>query len=106
MTDHGPVLSDFALGTIAADDADRGSDIVELLFSLSALVGEETAVGTAVAGMGRERIEAALPYLQVPAVSPSSRRLVDEPKALVSAVAAELTKQTGVEVPKPIALRG
>ena len=105
LTDHGPILSDFALGTIAADDADRGSDIVELLFSLSALVGEKTAVSTAVTGMGRERIEAALPYLQVPAVSPSSRRLVDEPKALVSALAAELTEQTGVEVPKPIALR-
>lgn len=39
----GPMITDLALGSLAADEADQGNDIVELLFSLTALVGEERA---------------------------------------------------------------
>ena len=35
----GPIITDFALGSLSADDSDQATDIVELLFSLAVLVG-------------------------------------------------------------------
>ncbi len=66
---EGNVFTDFAFGSLAAEEADQASDVVELLFSLSLLVGEERAVSAALQGLERDRLVAALPYLQVPAVS-------------------------------------
>jgi uncharacterized protein (TIRG00374 family) len=105
MGPDGPKLTDFALGSVFADQADQGSDIVELLFSSSLLVGEETAVRSAIAGLGKDRVIAALPYLQLPAVSSSIRRLADDSKATVSGLAAQVAAQTDAQLPKPVQLR-
>jgi uncharacterized protein (TIRG00374 family) len=101
----GPIITDFALGSLAADDSDQATDIVELLFSLSLLVGEERAVRTALQGLGRERLVAVLPYLQVPAVSPTTRRLTEKPKNLMSSLASKMTEVTEAEMPEPVKLR-
>ena len=102
---NGPILTDFALGSLAADDSDQATDIVELLFSLAVLVGEERAVRTAIGGLGRERLVAVLPYLQVPAVSPTTRRLTEKPKNLMASLAAKVTEITEAEMPEPVKLR-
>ena len=102
---EGPVITDFALGSLAAETADQASDVVELLFSLSLLVGEERAVSTALQGLERDRLVAALPYIQVPAVSSATRHLVKKPKKVISALSSEVAEQAGVEVPEPVKLQ-
>ena len=102
---EGPVITDLALGSLAADEADQGSDIVELLFSLTASVGEERAVRSAVEGLGTERLVAALPYLQLAAVSPLSRRVAVQPKDLMTALRAKVAELTGAQLPEPVKLR-
>jgi glycosyltransferase 2 family protein len=102
---EGPVITDFALGSLAAETADQASDVVELLFSLSLLVGEERAVSTAFQGLGGDRLVAALPYVQVPAVSSATRHLAEKPKKVISALSSEVADQAGVEVPEPVKLQ-
>ena len=102
---EGSVITDFALGSLAAETADQASDVVELLFSLSLLVGEERAVSTALQGLERDRLVAALPYVQVPAVSSATRHLVEKPKKVISALSSEVAEQAGVEVPEPVKLQ-
>jgi uncharacterized protein (TIRG00374 family) len=101
----GPIITDFALGSLAADESDQATDVVELLFSLAVLVGEERAVGTALQGLGRERLVAVLPYLQVPAISPATRGLTEKPKNLMSSLSSQVTEVTGSALPEPVKLR-
>ena len=105
LSRDGPMITDLALGSLAADEADQGSDTVELLFSLTALVGVERAVRSALQGLGHERLVAALPYLQLPAVSPTSRHLVGKPKELMRALRAKVAEVTGSEMPEQVKLR-
>jgi uncharacterized protein (TIRG00374 family) len=102
---EGPVVTDFALGSLAAEAADQAVDVVELLFSLSLLVGEQRAVSTALQGLERDRLVAALPYLQVPAVSSTTRHLAEKPKTVIAALSSEVAEQAGVEVPEPVKLQ-
>ena len=105
VRDGAAIITDFGLGFLAAEEDDQASDVVELLFTLSVLVGEDRAVETALQGLGRERLVAVLPYVQVPAVSPTSRRLVEKPKDTIAALSAKLAEATGAEMPEPVKLR-
>ena len=102
---EGPIITDFALGALSADESDQATDIIELLFSLAVLVGEERAIHTALQGLGHDRLVGVLPYLQVPAVSPTTRRLTDKPKNLMSSLASKMTEVTESEMPEPVKLR-
>ncbi len=102
---NGPILTDFALGSLAPDESDQASDLVELLYSLSVLIGTDRAARTAFQGMGRERLVAALPYIQPPAVSPTTRRLAEEPKKTTSALSKAVADVTGSEIPELAKLR-
>ncbi len=101
----GPVITDFGFASLASAEGDQESDVIELLFSLGALVGEERAVRTALDGLGHDRLIAVLPYLQLPAISPISRRLVEKPKELIGALTSKVVELTGTEIPKPVQLR-
>jgi len=72
---------------------------------LSLLVGEGRAVSTALQGLGVDRLVAALPYVQVPAVSSATRHLAEKPKEVISALSSEVADQAGVEVPEPVKLQ-
>jgi uncharacterized protein (TIRG00374 family) len=98
-------MLDFGLGSLAPGLDDRAGDIVELLFSLSLLVGPERAARSAFEGMGSAALVEALPYLQVPAVSTGSRRRADKPKEIVKALDRAILELTGGEKPKPVKLR-
>lgn len=105
VVDGSVVLVDFNLGSLAPEEDDRAGDIVELLFSMSLLVGVERAVGAARVGLGDEALIEALPYVQVPAVSGASRHKVDKPKTVVSALQEAILETTGAEAPEPVELR-
>jgi uncharacterized protein (TIRG00374 family) len=98
-------FSDFALGSLVADDSERLQDTVELLFSLALLVGSARAVSSAVSGLGVDRLAAALPYLQLPAVSRGTRRQADSPKDLMTELQVAVTEATGIDMPEPVKLR-
>jgi len=100
-----PVITDFAFGSLVADEGAQESDVIELVFSLGALVGEERAVRSALDGLGRDRLLAALPYLQLPAISPISRRLTEKPKKLIAALTSKVVELTGTDIPEPVKLR-
>lgn len=100
-----PLLVDFGLASLAPGGDDRAGDIVELLFSLGTLVGPERAVSTALEGLGSDALSDALPYVQVPAVSSSSRQKADKPKDLVRTLNELIVAATGVDQPEPVELR-
>jgi uncharacterized protein (TIRG00374 family) len=105
LDSDGPMITDFALGSLAPDQGDRAADVVELLYSLATLVGVERAVGSALDGLGEEALVAALPYLQVAAVSPETRRRSEQPRKLIASLTEEVVRLTGAEVPEPVRLR-
>jgi uncharacterized protein (TIRG00374 family) len=102
---EGPMITDFALGSLAPGDGGRGGDVVELLYSLATVVGVERAVGSALEGLGEEALVQALPYLQVAGISTETRRQSDQPKKLIASTIEEIVRLTGAEVPEPVKLR-
>ena len=105
VVDGSALITDFDLGSLAPGEDDRAGDVVELLFSLSGLVGHDRAVRSAIEGLGRDALVAALPYLQVPAVSAVSRHMIDKPKQVVAELREAILELTGAEAPEPVALR-
>jgi uncharacterized protein (TIRG00374 family) len=101
----GPTITDFALGSLAPDDGDRATDVVELLYSMATAVGEERAVRTALDGLGEEALVGALPYLQVAGVSPATRNRADDAKKLIKSMSERVVELTGAELPEPVKLR-
>lgn len=97
-------LTGFAAGSLTAGPGDRARDVVGLLVTLTDQVGAARAVGTARRGLGDPALVAALPYLQVPALPPSARRLLDDASATVDTARGELAAQLGCELPEPVAL--
>jgi uncharacterized protein (TIRG00374 family) len=104
VADDGHLFADYAAGQIAAGDA-RQHDVVQLLFSLANQLGIERAVSTARSGLGDDALSAALPYLQLPALSKDGRRAAAKPKALMQDLKAAVAEATGVEPPEPVKLR-
>ncbi|MFZ0013512.1 MAG: flippase-like domain-containing protein [Acidimicrobiia bacterium] len=100
-----PQLAEFDLCSLEPQEDDRAGDVVELLFSMSLLVGPERAVLAAKDGMGVEALTTTLPYIQVPAVSSASRRQVDKAKPVVTALRDTVLEVTGAEAPEPVQLR-
>lgn len=105
VVERSPRLADMDLGSLSADEGDRSGDVVELLFSLAAVVGVDRAVETAIRGLGTQGLLAAMPYLQTPAVSADSRRRVDKPKQLVADLTDRILEVTGAEKPAPVEIR-
>jgi uncharacterized protein (TIRG00374 family) len=100
-----PQVFDFGLGSLAPGPDDKAGDIVELLFSLALTVGPDRAARTAFEGLGQDALVNALPYLQVPAVSPTSRHQSEKPKETIQALDGAILELTGVERPEPIEVR-
>jgi glycosyltransferase 2 family protein len=98
-------LEDFHAGTISATASERARDVVELLFSTAVLVGPERAVAAARRGLGDGGLVPALPYLQLPAISSTSRSRADTPKELVRSLADTLAAALEEPLPEPVELR-
>jgi uncharacterized protein (TIRG00374 family) len=100
-----PVITDFEAGSLSAGEARIGIDVAELLVSLAAMIGVERSVHAAKAGLGDVALAAALPYLQLPAISSATRRTVDKAGKLVKEVRDAVADATDVEQPEPEKLR-
>lgn len=99
------VLEELGAGSISASHAKRGADVAGLLFSLAALVGPERAVRSARDGLGDNALDAALPYLQLPAISTRTRSLAEQPRAVLRSLRTTLTDELGRDLPEPVELR-
>lgn len=100
-----PVLREFNAASFNASDGRLNLDVVSLLFETSLQEGVENAVAAAEAGLGAERLVAALPYLQVPALTRAQRKQIDKPKAAIAELRDAVAAATGTELPEPAKLR-
>jgi uncharacterized protein (TIRG00374 family) len=100
-----PVITGFQAGSLSAGEARIGIDVAELLVSLAAMVGVKRSVQAAKAGVGDVALAASVPYLQLPAISSTTRRAVDKAGKLVKEVRNAVAEATGVEKPEPEKLR-
>ncbi|MDJ0663312.1 MAG: lysylphosphatidylglycerol synthase transmembrane domain-containing protein [Acidimicrobiia bacterium] len=104
VTSDGHVFDDFVMGSLGAGDR-INLDVVNLLFSLAAWADVDRAVATARAGLGDERLAAALPYLQLPALDRRVRRATPKPKNLMKDLGAAVAAATETEPPEEVKLR-
>ena len=98
-------IEDWSAASVSASPSEQARDVVSLLYSTAALVGAERAVAAAARGLGSDRLRAALPYLQLPAVSPAARAQAEEPKVLTAALRDALAHTLEEELPEPVELR-
>ncbi len=105
IDDGQPVIGDLAAASLSASDMRKSLDVVSLLFSSAVAVGAGDAVTAAQAGIGDDQLIAALPYVQVPALTRSQRGLIDKPKTLMSNLSDAIAAATGAEAPEPAKLR-
>lgn len=99
------LIRDFGSGTLAAGEAAQALDVVELLVSMSERFGRARTVAAAMTGLGVERLGAALPYVQVPAVSARQRRALAKPKDTVKQIARAVAEATGTEIEEVAQIR-
>jgi uncharacterized protein (TIRG00374 family) len=88
-------IVDFDRASIAASDRELARDIAELLVSLSALVGVEQTVSSAVEVLGRDVVAECLPQLQPLALAPDVRKLAKKRKGLLDEVSEAVRVATG-----------
>jgi uncharacterized membrane protein YbhN (UPF0104 family)/tRNA A-37 threonylcarbamoyl transferase component Bud32 len=100
-----PVIANFEAGSLAAPPERMAKDVAEFLFSLATLVGAERTVRGALEGYGLDGLVEVLPYLQLAAISATTRKQAGDPKLILSTLKQEITAQTGVEIPEPAEVR-
>jgi len=98
-------LTDLDAATLSATESERARDVVELLFATAVLVGPERAVAAARRGLREADLAAALPYLQLPAISSGTRNRATAPKELVRSLADALAAALEQPLPEPVELR-
>lgn len=81
-----PWLVDFRDAEVGAPEDSQDNDVAELVASLAVVVGPERAVASALAGLGPDALEQALPALQPFALSPRTRVELRAQPTLLDAV--------------------
>ena len=99
------VIGDFGAASLNASERELNIDAVSLLFSHAVATDPANAVAAAVAGFGAERVIAALPFVQVPALSHAQKQKTKNPKIVVRQIANEIVEQTGTDTVTPERLR-
>jgi glycosyltransferase 2 family protein len=82
---------------VASSPESRAIDRAELLVATARTVGVQRAVAAAVRSVDAADLEAALPFVQLPALPARTAREVRKPKGFVDEVRAALQQQLGVE---------
>jgi tRNA A-37 threonylcarbamoyl transferase component Bud32 len=102
VTPSGPVIVDFGAATTTPDEYRRSADLAELLAATSALVGVERAVAAA-ASVDRAALGAALPLIQAPALTASTREACggsQERDRVLDELRTATARAAGAEVPE------
>ena len=79
-----PWVVDFSFAELGATPRQIALDTAELLASLAAIIGADRAVAGAAAGIGPDRVAAAVPLLQPLALSAGTRRAIARQKGLLT----------------------
>ena len=84
---------------VASTEESRAVDRADLLITTATVVGAERALDAAVRSTSRERLEAALPFVQIPALPTATQRVVKQKqhKGLVDEVRTGLQDRLGVD---------
>jgi uncharacterized membrane protein YbhN (UPF0104 family) len=98
--DGGIAFTGFRHATLAGDTAQVLTDRAELLAVLAARVGPERAARTALAGLGADELQAALPVLQPAALSASTRHELHHAKHLLDELRTAAATAAGVDAPE------
>jgi undecaprenyl-diphosphatase len=91
------VIVDFRSAVTAARDELISADVVELLASLTALVGVDRAVGSARDALGPDALAAALPLVQPVVLRPRSRAEMKADKGRIVELRTAVQQAAGVE---------
>ena len=105
IVDGDAVVREMAAASLSAPEVRINLDVVSMLYSSAVAVGADDAVAAARAGVGDDRLVAALPFLQLPALTRAQKKLVVKPKALVSELRDAVAEATDTELPEPGKLR-
>jgi glycosyltransferase 2 family protein len=79
-----PWLTDFSFSELVATQRQMDLDLAELLASLAIVVGADRAVSSAAAVIGARKLAAAVPLLQPPALSASTRHAIAHQDGLLA----------------------
>jgi uncharacterized membrane protein YbhN (UPF0104 family)/tRNA A-37 threonylcarbamoyl transferase component Bud32 len=99
------VLGDLSHAALNANETQRSVDIVSLLYESAVVADADAAVAAAVPIVAHDDLVRALAYMQVPALTPDQRKLVDKPKVFVRGLRKAIVEATGAEPPEPAKLR-
>ena len=92
-------LIDFGFSEVAADDGQLNGDVAELLASMSLKVGPQRAVRAAVDALGADAVAAAMPRLQLNALSGATRSALKGHKGLLEELRTTVSTSTGRQAP-------
>ncbi|MGI9646470.1 MAG: flippase-like domain-containing protein, partial [Ilumatobacteraceae bacterium] len=96
----GPSFVDLQHSSLLPTAQQFGADVASLFGTTAAVVGPERAVDAALAGFPRQRLIAALPYLQDAVVEPSLRSHMKRSKVRFGQIRSPLVERLGVDEPK------
>jgi uncharacterized membrane protein YbhN (UPF0104 family)/tRNA A-37 threonylcarbamoyl transferase component Bud32 len=105
IDDGHPILGNFGKAPFNATNAHKSKDIVSLLYETATVVDTDASVAAAARVVPRDRLIDALAYLQLPALTPDQRNLVDRPKDIIGALRDAIAEATDAEPPEPAKLR-
>jgi undecaprenyl-diphosphatase len=89
-------LIDFGFSEVAVDDEILDADTAQLLCSLAVAVGAERTVAAAVEAIGPDAVGAALPRLQMAALSGATQTSLKQHKGLLEELQQEVMRQSSV----------
>ena len=92
-----PWLIDFGFSEVAVDSEILDADTAQLLASLAVTAGADRTVAAAVDAIGADAVGAALPRLQMAALSGATQTSLKAHKGLLEELQQEVLTQTGVE---------
>lgn len=92
-----PWMIDFGFSELAASDALLHADTAQLLASFAVITGSERAVAVALAVLGRDRLAAALPRLQIWALSGATQTDLKAQAGLLERLQTEAAERCGVD---------
>ena len=99
------LVHDFSVASVSASQMRLDADAAQLLVTTALATDAATAVGLALDVAGAELVDASLPLLVKPALTPPQRRALRSHKELLDELKQEIAQRTGHAPAKPIELR-
>jgi undecaprenyl-diphosphatase len=89
-------LIDFGFAEVAVDDGLLDADVAQMLASFAVVASPERVVRTAIDGIGRDAVAAALPRLQINALSGATQSALKARKGLLESLQREVMSQCSI----------